>query len=63
MKIYDDENRCHFKVWEMWSGHRCYRKNGYGPGEGYCKQHANKIKERTDRHAEWNRRADSGKGE
>ena len=42
------EDNCAYEVWAdiRWGSYQCTRKNGHGAAKLYCKQHANKIKER-----------------
>ena len=37
------EGRCVQDVWEGWQNYQCTRKNGHGPDNLYCKQHAKKF--------------------
>ena len=37
------EGSCAYKVQSRWIFIQCSRKNGYGPGGLYCKQHAKKV--------------------
>ncbi len=35
------EDQCAYEAWEVrWGSHQCPRKDGHGPSELYCKQHA-----------------------
>lgn len=38
-----EEGRCAESVFSDFFTHQCTRKNGYGPGKLYCKQHAMKL--------------------
>jgi len=40
-----DPTRCAYEIFKNFTAWQCTRKNGYGPGGLYCKQHA-KIVER-----------------
>lgn len=40
------KNRCAYEVWAQGGiilAYQCLRKNGYGPEQLYCKQHAKKL--------------------
>ena len=45
----EDKTRCVQEVRPppYWHEYQCSRKRGYGPNGEYCKQHAEKIAERT----------------
>jgi hypothetical protein len=38
-----DEERCAYEVHSDFLSHQCSRKNGHGPAELYCKQHAKMV--------------------
>ena len=39
-----NKNNCAWEVWDNMLSYQCSRKNGHGPNNLYCKQHAKIIK-------------------
>ena len=47
-KIPEDETKCRESVWAHSMSMQCSRKRGFGPGKGYCRQHARRLVEREE---------------